>query len=62
MQEDDEMNKQDTQTKFEAICFMHEMPQETQEDYMDTYAEEPKLKPKKKNNWISEAALMSWGY
>ena len=36
------MNKQDTQTEFEAICFMHARPQEQQEDYMDTYAEEPK--------------------
>jgi len=32
------MNKQDTQTEFESVTFMHEQP----EDYMDIYTEEPK--------------------
>jgi len=44
------MNKKETQTAFEATCFMHEKPQERtsnawegqQEDYIDKYAEEPK--------------------
>jgi len=36
------MNKKQTQTEFEAIMFMHERPQEQQDDYMDIYAEEPK--------------------
>jgi len=36
------MNKQQTQTEFEAIMFMHERPQEQQEDYIDRYAEEPR--------------------
>jgi len=46
------MNKQDTQTEFEAITFMHARPQEKriryewedsyQEDYMDKYTEVPK--------------------
>jgi len=36
------MNKQDTQTEFESVTFMHEKPQEQQEDYIDRYAEEPK--------------------
>jgi len=35
------MNKQDTQTEFEALCFMHEAPQEQREDYIDTYAKPP---------------------
>jgi len=36
------MNKEQTQTQFEAIMFMHERPQEQQEDYIDTYAEPPR--------------------
>ena len=35
------MNKEQTQIEFESITFMHQRPQQ-QEDYMDTYAEEPK--------------------
>jgi len=35
------MNKQETQTEFEALCFMHEAPQEKREDYIDTYAKPP---------------------
>jgi hypothetical protein len=38
------MNKQETQTEFEARCFMHARPQEQQEDYMDIYAEPPRSK------------------
>jgi len=38
------MNKKETQTQFEATCFMHARPQEQQEDYMDTYADYPKEK------------------
>jgi len=36
------MNKQETQTEFEALCFMHVKPQELTEDYIDRYVEEPK--------------------
>jgi len=38
------MNKQETQTEFEVICFMHERPHDQQEDYMDIYAEPPRRK------------------
>jgi len=40
------MNKQETQTQFEAVCFMHgyviARKQDQLTDYMDIYAEEPK--------------------
>jgi len=36
------MNKEQTQTEFEARCFMHAKPQEPMVDYIDVYAEEPK--------------------
>jgi len=37
------MSKEQTQTEFEAITFMHARPQEQQDDYMDIYAKEPRI-------------------